>query len=109
MMLFARAQACCELCGRDLANTREYSKHHRRPRGMGGTLREWVNQVANLLLVCGTGTTGCHHRIESNRTHAYDMGWLLRHSDSANEIPVEIFGRGLVYLTDDGAYADGAP
>jgi hypothetical protein len=54
-----------------------WSIHHRCPRASGGTKRAWVNEPANLLLVCGSGTTGCHGWIESNRTTATPQGLLI--------------------------------
>lgn len=105
--LYTRAQGRCEVCNVDLTTGREYSKHHRIPRGRGGN-----NDLANLLLLCGTGTTGCHGMIESHRTIAYEHGWLVRSGYSPGEIPVRIHGvldTRVVYLTSDGQYADGAP
>ncbi|MSZ78271.1 MAG: HNH endonuclease [Actinobacteria bacterium] len=104
-----RAGGRCELCNRDLGWTSEYSKHHRRPRGMGGTKATWVNAVSNLLLVCGTGVTGCHGMIESQRAIAYERGWLVRTGFAPNEVPVLLHGARLVYLDDDGRYAEGSP
>jgi len=109
MLLFHRAGARCELCATDLSAGAPSSKHHRRPRGMGGSSTTWINDVSNLLLLCGTGTTGCHGRIESHRTAAYDAGWLLRTGFNPWEVPVVLHGHRTVYLTRDGQYAVGAP
>jgi 5-methylcytosine-specific restriction protein A len=79
-----RAQGRCELCNGPL---QPMSVHHRRPRGMGGTRRDWVNEAGNLLAVCGTGTTGCHGMIESRRADAYDRGWLVRTGMDPTEVP----------------------
>lgn len=46
---------------------------------MGGSREGWINEPANLLAICGTGTTGCHGLIESYRARSYEHGWLLRH------------------------------
>lgn len=51
--------------------------HHRRARGMGGTSRAAINDPRNLVLLCGSGTTGCHGWIESNRAVAREQAWLL--------------------------------
>jgi hypothetical protein len=75
---------------------------------MGGTRRPWINQLTNLLLLCGSGTTGCHDRVEANRAVAYAAGWLIRgHSTDPATVPVEL-ARGLVFLTADGCYLDAA-
>ena len=42
---------------------------------MGGDRH--ANTGANLVLMCGTGTTGCHGWAESNRAQAHDEGWLV--------------------------------
>jgi hypothetical protein len=52
--------------------------HHRKPRQMGGSRMAWLNEPENLLMLCGSGTTGCHGWIESHRTDGYHFGWLLR-------------------------------
>ena len=60
--------------------------HHRRPRGQGGS-----NDPANLLHLCGSGTTGCHGYIESNRTVARANGWLLEFGQDPRIVPVISF------------------
>lgn len=52
-----------------------YSLHHRRARGMGGSRR--LHTMANLVTLCGTGTTGCHGDVESDREASEAAGWLL--------------------------------
>lgn len=109
-LLWARAGGRCELCGFDLNTGASFSRHHRRPRGAGGSSAPWVNDITNLLLLCGTATTpgGCHTRVEQYRTDAYENGWLIRHASSyvPAELPV-LLSQGLVYLTSDGFYAKG--
>lgn len=107
-----RAGFCCEVCGA-LLRTLELgwvavgSVHHRRPRAMGGTTRVETNSPANLLLVCGTGTTGCHQLIEANRTRALAAGHLVRQTDDPAAIPT-LLHRGWVTLTHDGTYQEAA-
>lgn len=107
--LIARAGGRCEICDRPLTVFDDWSRHHRLPRRMGGTRVVWINDVSNLLFVCGTGVTGCHGRIESNRAIAYDMGWLLRAGEHPAEVPCHITTLGAVYLTSDGTYDQGNP
>jgi hypothetical protein len=52
---------------------------------MGGTRRSDSNEPANLLLLCGSGTTGCHGWVESHRRQSLDHGIILYDRD----IPVE--------------------
>ena len=89
-LVWARAGGRCEVCGGSLAGMRGFSRHHRRPRRMGGSRRPDTNSPANILLVCGSATSpdGCHHRIESNRTRAYEDGLILRDDQNPLHVPV---------------------
>lgn len=84
--VITRACYRCERCDGPLDTM---SVHHRRPRGMGGTRDETANWPENLLALCGTGTTGCHGWVESNRTAAYDTGLLLRRGLHPHETPFQ--------------------
>lgn len=68
---------------------------------MGGDRRADTNELANLLLICGTATTGCHGRIESHREWAYLNGYLLPSSSTPSTIPV-VYRGDLALLGDDG-------
>lgn len=68
---------------------------------MGGTTRPEANALTNLLLVCGSATTGCHLRIESNRTWAYVQGYLVHQEHDPETTPVAYRGV-LVFLNTDG-------
>lgn len=113
-LLWARAQGRCELCSRSLTHGEPFSRHHRRARGAGGSSVTWINDITNLLLVCGTATTpdGCHHLIETQKQIAYAAGWVvpMHGTHTPAEIPVDLarFPQPM-YLTDDGDYAPGAP
>lgn len=106
-----RAAWSCEVCCLVLHDgtswVEPHSFHHRRPRGMGGTTQADANAAYQLLLVCGTGTTGCHGEIESNRQHALDLGWLVsQHADPATTpVWVGLLARH-VLLTADGDYRE---
>ena len=94
-MVAERAAYRCELCGILLHDgttwSTEHSFHHRLPRGMGGTSSKDANNPPRLLLVCGTGTTGCHGFIESHRTSAEQEGWLVRHGLDPADVPVTVY------------------
>lgn len=79
-----RAHGLCELCYGSLS---VLSVHHRRPRQMGGTRAPWINDPENLLVLCGSGTTGCHGWVESHRADGYHYGWLVRSGFSPAETP----------------------
>lgn len=115
-LVWERAGGRCELCGRDLHALCAYSVHHRLPRKAGGTTRPWVNGPENLLLACGTGTTGCHGLIESQRASAYGYGWLIREGQQLPHEVSVVLGNPtwptrtrLVWLTPDGTYSRKAP
>lgn len=104
-----RAGYCCELCGDRLhdgdAWSAPHSFHHRQPRGMGGSRLDTANAAYQLLLTCGTGTTGCHGFIESHRSMSEAEGWLVRHGFDPAVVPVTVDRcAGPVLLTADGDY-----
>ena len=77
----------CERCGRPATNV-----HHRRPRGMGGTKDPTIHDPSNLVALCGSGTTGCHGWIESNRAQARWEGWLISRHDTRSPADIPIIG-----------------
>jgi len=107
--VLSRAAYKCERCGIPLSQGFYYSLHHRTPRGMGGTKAERLNLPSNLVAICGSGTTGCHGFIESNRVMADDEGWLVSRYEESAEIPLFIYGVGWRYLTDEGTYSTSPP
>jgi hypothetical protein len=98
-----RAGLCCEKCGTSTSDWSGWSVHHRRPAGMGGDRRPEVKTAANGLLLCGSGVTGCHGWVESNRDEAYERGLLLRRHQIPVDEPVQL-RRGRVLLDDEGNY-----
>lgn len=89
-----RSGGICEVDGEQHAT----QGHHRDPRGMGGSSRHpryW--DPNNLLAVCDT----CHRLIETNRTWALDLGYLVHRSDDYTLKPVLLHGQRLVLLTGD--------
>ena len=107
-MVFARDEGCCARCGKPITGERgrDWSVHHRTPRARGGTKRPWIDAPANLIMLDGSGTTGCHGWVESHRDHALADGLLLRSNGRAlaTEIPIRHAIHGLVLLTDDGGF-----
>jgi hypothetical protein len=75
--VYVRDGSRCARCDASVVNIPS-SLHHRLPRRMGGTSDPRSYDSRNLVLVCGTGTTGCHGEIESYRALSYDTGWLIR-------------------------------
>lgn len=107
--VITRDLGSCARCGRHVVHLergRAWSIHHRRPRGSGGTSLAWVNEAANLVILCGSGTTGCHGWVEKNRRQARALGFLvpLNGIQKADEIAIKHKTLGLVYLTDQGGW-----
>lgn len=84
--VFSRANYRCEKCY-GMGDTFGWSVHHRVPRRMGGSRDANLHLPANLILLCGSGVTGCHGWVESNRDKARNYGFLLYRVESAQEIP----------------------
>lgn len=84
-----RDQHSCVSCGINIsAAAIGYSVHHRIPRGMGGTRNPEVNMPANLLVLCGSGTTGCHGWVESHRVLAREWGYLVHRHQAPEHVAV---------------------
>lgn len=110
-LVVERAQGCCELCSVQLHDgvewIRDHSFHHRRPRRAGGSRLASTNAPSNILLLCGSGTTGCHGQVETNRKRALAHGWLLHAQQDPTSVPVDIGPFHVaVHLTDDGTYEE---
>lgn len=88
----------CVRCGTAVPRD-EDSIHHRIPRGRGGE-----NSAENLLLFCGSGTTGCHGWTEKNRTAAYRLGYLVHTGIDPADVPVAVAGWGWRYPTSGGRW-----
>lgn len=108
-MIIARDQGECVRCGRHVAHLTRgwaWSIHHRRPRGAGGTRLAWVDQAANGIILCGSGTTGCHGWVEKNRRASIDTGFLISALGLSTAEDIAIHHRllGFVYLDNEGGW-----
>lgn len=103
VVVIERAGGKCERCGNN-APYSPFSVHHRAPRRSGGSRDPLVNTPSNLVLLCGTGTTGCHGEIESYREAARESGWLLSSVTHAERVAVRLWDGRWVRLTGDGCY-----
>lgn len=106
-LVWTRDGASCARCGISILN-RPSSIHHRKPRGMGGTRDPRINDPRNLVRLCGSGVTGCHGRIESNRTAAMEKGWLIRSLDDLDRPLITPLGTR-IELRADGTREDTWP
>lgn len=85
----ARDGGRCRRCGTNVRG-REFSRHHRKPRKMGGANRADANRLSNIVTLCGSATTpgGCHQWVETHRDEAREAGWLLYDRDDPAEVGV---------------------
>lgn len=104
LTVLERDEYRCAVCGQSVLDI-PLSIHHRRNRGSGGSSSPAINSPANLLTVCGTGTTGCHGWIGSSPAEARDAGWVvsLNNSEDPADVPVihAVFSSS-VFLLHDG-------
>lgn len=103
-LVLERAQWSCEMCLVALGHRRgkDWQCHHRRARRMGGSQLPDTNSPANLLVLC----LSCHELVESERSAAYEGGWLVRQNADPAAVLVLIGAKRWVFLTADGKYAD---
>jgi len=107
-LVWDRDQGSCARCGAAVTGARglSWSVHHRRPRGSGGSSLKLVDLPGNLILLCGSGTTSCHGRVESHRVAARASGFLvpLNGVRKPVEVPIHHSIHGLVLLDDHGGF-----
>lgn len=89
-VVWERAQARCERCGR--APATDWS--HRKARSQGG---RWC--ATNGLALC----SACHQQCHASPALAYEQGWHVRSTQDPATTPVWLAGRGLVLLRADGS------
>jgi hypothetical protein len=70
---------------------------------MGGSKDPAIHSPANLIYLCGSGTEGCHGKVESNRAEALEFGLLIYRNDDPTLTPVSLW-RGTVLLDDEGGW-----
>ena len=73
----------CARCGVSLYSV-SGSRHHRKLRSQGGK-----HDVTNLVLLCGSGTTGCHGWVHGHPKDGYESGHLVVSSAAPEDMPVE--------------------
>jgi hypothetical protein len=87
-----RTVNCLAPAGSVLGMPRErVSVQHRRAQGLGGTSLEETNNLANLLILCGSAVDGCHGWVENEaRGEAEARGLWVRHAYDADGQPVPV-------------------
>ncbi len=107
-LVLTRDLGRCIVCGDPVRGTRgwDWSIQHRVRRGAGSTRRPWINLPANLVVVCGSGTTGDHGRIESNPAWAAGQGFrVVDGIVLPADTPILHAAHGLVLLDDLGGWS----
>jgi len=104
-LIDARDNQSCVRCGVSLEVV-SGSRHHRKPRAIGG------HGVANLILLCGSGVTGCHGWAHAHPVRAVAAGLIIPGNNRAQPSGVPVLVRWLgvephqshvwVLLADDG-------
>lgn len=105
-VVWSRAHGCCERCGKAISGN--YSIHHRKPRGMGGTKDAAANSPSNLVLLCGSATTpeGCHTAVEKFRQAALNTGWIVTRTADPARVPLKYPSGRWYLLNDDGSMTE---
>ncbi len=103
-MTLARADWLCDRCGRNLVEL-GFSRQHRRAHGMGGRVGAELHTPANVVILCGSATTGCHGLVETHeRAQAELDGWVIKgEARRPEDVPVLHWRHGLV-VPGDGVW-----
>lgn len=89
----------CQRCLKQVDRWPGFSIHHRQ--GRGGRR---PHRLSNLVLLCGSGTTGCHGWAHAHPAEAYESGWMVRRNsaDQTDQVPMVDVRGWMFSLTDDG-------
>lgn len=89
----------CVRCGKPVSDAWPgFSIHHRRLRSHPFRA---LHEPANLITLCGSGTTGCHGWVHSHPREAMRHGWMVHGYASPAATPVST-PHGMLLLDDDG-------
>lgn len=92
----------CARCGVEIWNNG--SRHHRKLRSRGGG-----DEVSNGVLLCGSGTTGCHGWAHAHPAEATRLGFIVPRHANPLTWPILHVLYGWVRLHDDGTAEEVAP
>ncbi|GAA1466282.1 HNH endonuclease [Nocardiopsis exhalans] len=108
-LVWDRDGGACVWCGRAVS-PEWHSIHHRTNRGAGGSRRRELNLPGNLVLLHGTGTTGCHGLITCDAASAREAkrrGIVLSKLSIVPpaEVPVLYANSVWARIGDDGSWS----
>lgn len=95
-LVFLRDNGQCIRCGYE----GELNFHHRKLRRHAP--KDEVHNPENVIMLCGSGTTGCHGWVHSNPRESYRLGWMVRSWDRPEKAPC-LYVDTLYYLLDSEA------
>lgn len=103
-LVVQRDDESCAFCGVEIYGERGYdfSLHHRRPAQAGGDRSPEAHAAGNLVLLHGHGASSCHGLVESRRTLAEELGFLVKRPTLPASVPVRHAIHGWCLLADDG-------
>ena len=85
----------CVRCGRGGSNV-----HHRRMRSQSP--KAVVHNLENMIVLCGSGSSGCHGWVHGNPEESYKQGWLVESWQSPEDVPVRYASGDFYYLNNRG-------
>lgn len=86
----------CARCGVPIVGG---SRHHRKFKSRRGG-----DEVSNGILLCGSGTTGCHGWVHHHPTIARLEGFAVESWELPDEVALKHFLYGWVLLDDEGGW-----
>lgn len=101
-LVIERDGGMCQWCG-ELVRSDDYSLQHRRARGMGGSKDPVSSSPSNAVLMCGSGTTGCHGFVEANPVVAEGRGFRVRQGADPRHVPLWSWRGEWWFLLPDGS------
>lgn len=91
----------CVRCGHPF-HWAGFSRHHRHLRSHPYPR---LHEASNLILLCGSGTNGCHEWVHAHRLEAATYGWIVSgFDDHPEQVPILTKQHGWVLLDDEGGW-----
>lgn len=98
----------CMRCGINTHGACDQSTHHRQLRSHADP--DIRDNPANLIRLCGSGTTGCHGWVHAHPHEAWRNGWIVPASRDPLATPVRDWrGRWLILAPVDATSRPAAP